>query len=61
MPQINLTKTDLVVLMQVLNKSLSNTEIGHSNERHLPRIIKKIDKKLIKLIENEVGHQENAH
>jgi hypothetical protein len=53
MPQINLTKTDLVVLMQVLNKSLSNTEIGHSHERHLPRIIKKIDKKLLKLIENE--------
>lgn len=53
MPQINLTKTDMVVLMQVLNKSLARTEIGHSHEKHLPRIIEKLDNELLKLIENE--------
>ena len=53
MPQIELSKTDLVILMQVLNKQLAMTPIGHCNKKHLPRIIEKIDDKLLKLIENE--------
>lgn len=48
-----LTKTDLVFLMQILHRAEANTKIGHDNHKHFPRVIRKIDKMLLKMIEDE--------
>ena len=51
------TKTDLVVLMQVLNKVEAKSWFGDDVMKHLPRLQDKVDKKLLKFINEEQKSQ----
>jgi methyl coenzyme M reductase subunit D len=52
---IEFSKTDLILLMQILNKFQKKSHTGTDYHRHLPRIINKIDGKLIEMIKKKTN------
>ena len=47
------TKTDLILLMQVLNKAHDKSPLGHSYRFKLPLIMEKVDNRLLQLIKEQ--------